>query len=280
MLIMTSLTPFGQTGPYRDYKAYELNLYQGCGYGYISTVCYREPVNNPIKAGGRQTQFGLALVGAVATVSAVLARTKIGAGQHVDVAGLEVMAGLYESAIQHWTFAQNVLGGVSNPILQPMVALECKNGYIYIQCLEDAQFNNFVKVMGEPEWTKNELFKDRFSRAVYIDALIPLLQDWTLQRTKDEIFTLAQEAHVPVAPAYTSAEVINSPQLAARKYLVEIDHPVMGTCAFRRAVPALRHPLAHKPARPLLGEHNTDIYCKDLGRSLQDLVKLAQGGAI
>ncbi len=281
MIVMTSLTPFGQTGPYRDYKAYELNLYQGCGYGYVSTACYREPVNYPIKAGGRQTQFGLALVGAVATISAVLVRPKIGAGQHVDVSGLEVMAGLYESAIQHWTFAQNILGGVSNPILQPMVALECKNGYVYIQCLEEAQFNNFVKVMGEPEWTKNELFKDRFSRAVYIDALIPLLQDWTLQHTKDEIFTMAQEAHVPVAPAYTSAEVINSPQLAARKYLVEIEHPEMGTVRF----PGAPYRLSETPWRvtrraPLLGEHNTDVYCKDLGRSLHDLVKLAQGGAI
>jgi crotonobetainyl-CoA:carnitine CoA-transferase CaiB-like acyl-CoA transferase len=278
---MTSITPFGQTGPHRDYKAYEITIYQGGGYGYASTACYREPVMPPVKAGGRQAQFGAGQVGAVSTMFAVLARDQIGSGQHVDVSNQEVMAGHYESAIEHWTYADNEIGGVTNPVVQPMLPLECKDGWVFIMCIEDFQFDRFVKVMGNPEWAKNELFKDRFSRANYIDALAPLLTEWTMQYTKEEVFRMAQAGRVPLAPAYSSEEIVNSPQMAARNYLVEIDHPEIGRVRY----PGAPYALSETPWRivrraPLLGEHNEEIYCGRLGYTRHDLVKLAQASAI
>jgi len=113
-LIMTSITPFGQTGPHRDYKAHELTTYNGCGYGFISTVCITEPVMPPVKAGGRQSEFGAAQAAAVATMCAVHARDQIDAGQHIDISIQEVMAGQYESTIQHWVLAENEMGGLTN----------------------------------------------------------------------------------------------------------------------------------------------------------------------
>jgi crotonobetainyl-CoA:carnitine CoA-transferase CaiB-like acyl-CoA transferase len=281
MLVMTSITPFGQTGPHRDYKAYELTVYHGGGYGYLSTGCFSEPVMPPIKAGGRQAQFGAGQVGTAATLFAVLARDQIGAGQHVDISNQEVLAGLYESAIEHWTFTANEIGGVTNPVVQPMLPLQCKDGWVFIMCIEDFQFNNFVKVMGNPEWAKNELFKDRFSRASYIDALTPLLTEWTMQYTKDEVFRMAQAGHVPLAPAYTAQEVVNSPQISARNYFVEIDHPEIGRVRY----PGAPYTLSETPWRivrraPLLGEHNEEIYCGRLGYTRQDLVKLTAAGVI
>ena len=281
LLVMTSITPFGQTGPHRDYKAYEITVYQAGGYGYVSTACYREPVMPPVKAGGRQAQFGAGQVGSAATMFALHARDQIGAGQHIDVSNQEVMAGHYESAIEHWTFADNELGGLINLIVQPMVPLECKDGWVFIMCVEDFQFNNFVKVMGNPEWVNNEIFKDRYSRAEHAKALVPLLTEWTKQYTKEEVFQMAQAGHVPLAPAYNAEEIVNSPQLAARNYLVEIDHPEIG----RARYPGAPYILSETPWRivrraPLLGEHNEEIYCNRLGYTRQDLVKLAQAGVI
>lgn len=280
-LIMTSITPFGQTGPYRDYKAYELTVYQGGGYGFISTGCFSEPVMPPVKAAGRQAQFGAGQMGTVATLFAVLARDQMGCGQHVDVSNFEVMAGLYESAIEHWTFNANEIGGVTNPVVQPMLPLPCKNGWVFIMCIEDHQFDKFVKVMGDPEWAANELFKDRFSRATYIDALTPLLSEWTMQYTKEEVFEMAQAARVPLAPAYTAEDVVNSPQMKATRYFVEIDHPEIG----RAKYPGAPYTLTETPWRitrraPLLGEHNEAIYCGRLGHTRQDLVQLAAAGVI
>ncbi len=276
---MTSITPFGQTGPHRDYKAYELNTYHGCGYGFISTACITEPVMPPVKAGGRQSAFGAAQAAAVATMCAVHARDHIGAGQHVDVSIQEVMAGQYESAIEHWTFAENEMGGLTNPIIQPMIPLECKDGWIFLMCVEDDQFDRFVEIIGNPEWAQNELFKDRFSRADYADALVPLLNDWTVQYTKDEVFKMCQAARVPVGPAYSSEDVVSSEHLAVRNYFVEMDHPGIGLAKY----PGAPYRLSLTPWRierhaPSLGEHNEEIFCHRLGYSKEDLVKMKQAG--
>ena len=123
---MTSITAFGQSGPYRDYKALEITTYQGSGYGMISTACFQEPVPAPIKAGGRQSEFGTAMAAAVATMCAVHARDDINAGQHIDIAIFELMAGQNESGLQHWVLAENEMGGISDPVVQPICPLPCK----------------------------------------------------------------------------------------------------------------------------------------------------------
>jgi len=280
-LIMTSITPFGQTGPHKDYKAYELNTYNGCGYGYVSTACITEPVMPPVKAGGRQTEFGVALSASVATMCAVHARDEIGGGQHIDISIQEIMAGQYESVIEHWTLAENEMGGVTNPIIQPITPLECKDGWIFLMCVEDDQFDRMVEIMGNPEWAENELFQDRFLRAEYADALVPLLTDWTMQYSKDEIFKMCQEARIPVGPAYSSEDVVNSEHLNERKYFIEIDHPEMG----RAKYPGAPYRLSVTPWQidryaPSLGEHNEEIYCNRLGYCKEDLVKMRQAGVI
>ena len=162
-----------------------------------------------------------------------------------------------------------------------MTAVQCKDGWVFIMALEDAHFDGFVKAMGNPEWAKSDLFKDRFSRAEYIDALLPLMTEWAMQHPKEEIFRLAQEHHCPLAPAYNIEEVVNSPQIKARDFFVEIDHPVIGQTRY----PGAPYTLTKTPWRiqgraPLLGEHNEEIYCGRLGYDPQDLVKLAQAGVI
>jgi len=280
-LIMTSITPFGQTGPHKDYKAHELTTYNGCGFGFISTVCITEPVMPPVKAGGRQSEFGAAQAAAVATMCAVHVSDHLGTGQHIDVSIQEVMAGQYESAIQHWTLAENEMGGLTNPILQPMIPLECKDGWIFLMCVEEDQFDRMVKIMGNPEWAQDELFKDRFSRADYADALVPLLTEWTMQYTKDEVFKMCQAARVPVGPAYSSEDVVNSEHLAVRNYFVEMDHPEIGLTKY----PGAPYRLSLTPWRierhaPSLGEHNEEILCHRLDYSKEDLVEMKQVGTI
>ncbi|MFO7963798.1 MAG: CoA transferase [Desulfobacterales bacterium] len=280
-LIMTSITAFGQTGPYRDYKAFELNTYQGSGYGFISTVCLEEPVPPPIKAGGRQSEFGTAQAAAVATMCAVHARDEIFSGQHIDIAIFELMAGQNESAIQHWVLAENEMGGVTHPLVQPICPLPCKDGYFFLMCVEDHQYDKFIDMIGNPEWNDSELFENRFVRADYVDALVPLLSEWTMEHTKQEIFEMGQAAHVPLAPDYTAEEVVNDRHLAERRYFVDIDHPVIGKARYPGAPYRLSEtPWQIKRCAPSLGEHNEEILIHRLGCTKDDLVKLSQTGVI
>jgi crotonobetainyl-CoA:carnitine CoA-transferase CaiB-like acyl-CoA transferase len=277
MLIMTSITPFGQTGPYRDYKAYELNTYNAGGYGFVSTATYAEPVMPPVKAGGRQSEFGAAMAGAVATMCAVFARNTIGSGQHVDISIQECLAGQYESAIEHWTFTENEMGGVTNPIIQPIMPLPCKDGWVFLMCVEDREFDNLLKVMGNPDWAKEEIFKDRFTRAEYVDALFIYLSEWSMQYTSEEVFQMGQAGHVPIGPAYDTEDLLNSEHLASRSYFVDIDHPEIG----RATYPGAPYGFSQTPWKigrraPLLGENNEEIFCERLGYSRQELAKLMQ----
>ena len=280
-LIMTSITPYGQTGPYRDYKAHELTLYQGTGYGIQSTVRYGGAMRPPITAAGKQSQFSAAQVGAVATMFALIARDQDGTGQHVDISNQEVMAGHYESYIEYWTFMATETGPSMIPRVAPVSALQCSDGWVFLMAIEDHQFNNLVKVMDNPDWARDERFKDRFIRAANLDALVPHIAAWTIQHTKEEVFRLAQEAHVPLAPAYNVEEVVNSPQVQANHFFVEIDHPVIGPARY----PGAPYTLSETPWRiqrraPLLGEHNEEIYCGRLGLDKQDLIRLAQAGIV
>jgi len=280
-LIMTSITPFGQTGPHKDYKAYELNSYHSGGFGFTTTAVREEPVPTPVKAGGRQALFGAGLSAAVASLCALFARDSIGCGQHVDVSVQECLAGQYESAIEHWTFNENEIGGVSNPVIMPLTPLPCKDGYVFLMCVEDHEYDKFVKVMGNPEWADNELFEDRFKRAEYWDALAIFLPEWSMQYTKEEIFRMCQDGGVPVAPAYTAEEIINSEHQTVRGYFVDIDHPEIGPATYPGAPFAFSQTEWRIERRaPLLGEHNEDILCNRLDYTRQDLVKMAQTGII
>lgn len=280
-LIMTSITPFGQTGPHKDYKAYELNSYHSGGFGFTTTAVREEPVPTPVKAGGRQALFGAGLSGAVASLCALFARDNIGSGQHVDISAQECLAGQYESAIEHWTFNENEMGGVSDPIIMPITPLPCKDGYVFLMCVEDHEYDKFVKVMGNPEWADNELFEDRFKRAEYWDALAIFLPEWSMQYTKEEIFRMCQDGGVPVAPAYTTEEIVNSEHQAVRGYFVDIDHPEIGRATYPGAPYKFSHTKLRVQQRaPLLGEHNEDILCNRLGYTKRDLVQMKQTGVI
>lgn len=280
-LIMTSITPFGQTGPHRDYKATELNLYHGGGYGFLTTGVREEPVPTPVKAGGRQALFGAGLSAAVACLCAVFARENISEGQQVDISVQECLAGQYESAIQQWTFDENEMGGVSELIIMPIMPLPCKDGYVFLMCVQEHEYDNFIKVIGNPEWADNELFENRFTRAEYADALVIFLTEWAEQYTKEEIFRMGQDGNVPIAPAYSPEEVVNSEHLNARAYFVDIDHPEIGLAGYPGAPYRFSETQWRIVRRaPLLGEHNEEILCGRLGYSRQDLDSMAAEGII
>ncbi len=280
-LIMTSITPFGQTGPYRDYKATELNLYHGGGFGMMTSVSRDEDVPTPTKAGGRQALFGAGLSAAVAGMCGIFARENMGQGQQIDISVQECLAGQLEAGIEHWTFTANEMGGETAPILMPIMPLPCKNGYVHLMCVEDHEYDNFVKVMGNPEWADNELFENRFTRAEYFDALSIFLTEWAEQYTKEEIFQMGQDGSVPVAPACTPEEVVNSEHLNARAYFVDIDHPEIGQARYPGAPYRFSETEWRITRRaPLLGEHNHEILCDRLGYSGQDLEAWQAEGVI
>ncbi|MDO8674002.1 MAG: CoA transferase [Dehalococcoidia bacterium] len=278
-LILTSITPFGQSGPYKNYRAYNLNLYHIGGLGYPGGT--PDPNTTPLKAGGSQAEFIAATAGAVGAMSALHYQRATGKGQHVDVAAMEAMAGIYERMIQMYTRHGIEIRRLGRPNIGSGTLLPCKDGKTYFVLPEEAHWHRFVAVMGNPEWAKSDKFQDRDGRTRNRKELELLVGKWMIERTRDEIIRVCQANRVPFAPLNDMADLANSEHLAARDYFAEIEHPEAGLLRYPSASYKYeKTPWQVRRPAPLLGQHNEQVYCGRLGYSRDELTKLAQTGVI
>lgn len=284
-LIVTSITPYGQTGPYRDWKGYDINSSGLGGISYSVGDPQREPLNLPVS----QSHVQGAVHAASATMVALLARQATGKGQHVDVAEANVWAAFHGGqGVYSYVFEGRVRkrSGHRTPGFYPYTILPCKDGYVSMIAGRGHQWKRFLELVGGgevPEWySRDPRFRDRLEMSwKYANELDSLLAPWLMKHTKKEIFNLCQERRIPFTPVNTIEEVVNEPHLNDRGFFVEINHP--GAGRFKYPGPPYR--LSETPWRverpaPLLGEHNEEIYCKRLGYSREELIRLRGAGII
>jgi len=275
-LIVTSITPFGQNGPYSDYKAHHLNLYHGSGHSSFFYTT-EESAREPVKAGGYLGDYDAGLIAAVGTLSAALARRRTGQGQHIDVSRQEALVAL--ERVDTARFANDpqpqsrpgMLGGL----------LRCKDGYITLTVNQDHQWQGLMQFMGNPEWSQREELRDELGRGQHRHEIQPHLEEWMLQHTRDEIYHGAQGHSAPVGPVRTAEEVMQWEQARQRDFFAEIQHPVAGTLPYPTAAYRMsKTPWQARRPAPLLGQHNEEIYCQRLGYSRQELVTMRATGII
>jgi crotonobetainyl-CoA:carnitine CoA-transferase CaiB-like acyl-CoA transferase len=276
-LIVTSITPFGQTGPYKDYKCHHLNLYHASGHSSFFYVAPRKANEPPILGGGWVGEYDAGLMAAVATLAALMARLATGEGQHIDISKFETMVTLERIAVSR--FANNP----EPPPFPGMVGglVPCQDGHVVITLAERHQWDALVKLMDTPPWTQEENFRDEISRSRNRDQLQPLLEEWASQQRKEDLYVRGQTLSVPIGPVRNAADIVQWPQARHRGFFAEIDHPVAGRLEYPTAAYQLSETpwRARRPA-PLLGEHNEEVYCHRLGFSQEDLARLAGAGII
>ena len=261
-LVMISITPYGQTGPYADWQGYDLNAFHLSAAG--SRYCGR-PSEAPLEHGTFSADFFGAYVAATWGLAAVSGRKQVGGGQHLDVSCAEAIAAIFVGAQAIGSYAQDgrfdTRTGVGLSYGAPATILPCKDGYVWMVALEPGQWNGLRAAMGNPEWTELEMFQDMIVRAQNSDMIYPLMQQWTMEHTKQEIMDLCQANGCPTTAVFTVADVANHPHLKERGYLVDIQHPVLGTVRTMGApirLPA--SPGGPRKAPPLQGQHNAEVF--------------------
>ena len=280
-LVMTSITPFGQTGPYHSFKCYPINLFHAGGEGYLTPGWGGyDPDRPPLRAGRYVGEYESGLSAAVATLGAFYWQQVTGKGQHVDVSQQQSLMALNPGEIRYYPN----LGAVASRATRTLSfggILPCKDGYVELSIYEEHQWQALLKLMGEPEWAKQDKFKDRLSRTQNNAELNFLLAGWFKQHTKEELYQQGQALGVPIAPYNNTREVVASPQLAHRAFFVEIEHSETGRVRYPSAPYQFsRTPWRAERPAPLLGQHNGEIYGKRLGFSRQQIVKLRHAGVI
>ena len=283
-LIMTSITPFGQTGPYRDYKGYNLNTEHGSGLAYLTPSAPLDPEilnREPIKSPGFVGDYICGLSAAGATLAALYGLLTMGIGQQVDISKQETLLHHQRTNLS-WYCADGVVtdrstlggGGAWGGILPT------KDGYALVLAPQWHQWQGFVDLMGRPKWTEDERFTvEEFPK--YAPEVRPFVMSWAADHTTEEIYRGGQEHDCPFASVYSPAEVLASEHLKARRFFVDIDHPEAGTITYPSAPCRFSKTPWHveRPA-PLLGQHNEEVYCHRLGYSHDDLVRMRQAGVI
>jgi len=284
-LIVVSITAFGQTGPYRDYKGYAINASALGGQSVCAGEPGREPLTPPLCVGHYQS----GAAGATAALAAVFAREVNGHGQQVDISEAQVWATLHtgnqeSSFIMHGM--KRMRWGHRTPGVYPYTILPCKDGFMSMIAIQGYQWKRFLELMGGgevPEWYSNEpKYQDRRELSLkYADEMDEKLAPWLTSHTKAEIYEECLENRVPFAPVRNLEEVVNDDHLKIREYFVEVDHPVAGKFKYPGAPGKFSEtPWSIVNPAPLLGQHNEEIYCKRLSYSRQDLADLRRGGII
>lgn len=279
-LVMTSITPFGQIGPYKDYKGSDLIGWHMGGDGYITPRYAGTTEQEPLRV-MQMAAFVTGINAAVATICALHARRKSGLGQQVDVSQLEVMflaLGLYAP---YWPYAHWSATRAARAEYAPIQFLKCKDGWVFLHVAEPHHWQRWVEIMGNPEWADEELFKDAYSRAEHWESLEPLMTEWSMKHTKAEIFEAARTKKIPFSPVNSMADVMESRQLKERGFFVDIAHPEVGKLTYPGAPYKFpRTPWAIRRPAPLTGQHNEDVYCNQLGYAKRELVKMYEAGII
>ncbi len=285
-LVMTSISNFGQTGPYRDYKLSELIL-SGMGHAMHTQG---DPEREPIKMAGNLMQYQSGLVAAVLTMVALTGSRLSGAGQYVDVSMFETQVSSIDRRVL------NLVGHAYCPTEVstrqrvgqgegfPLGNYPCKDGYISI--VGAARYGFWPRVpnmLGMPELLNDPRFSTVEAQEQHPEnreAFMEIFRPWCMEHTMHEITMLGQSVRALVAPVYNAKDLVNDEHMEERGSFVEVDHPMTGKVKYPGAPfrPAVA-PFQIKRPAPLLGQHNEEIL-RELGHSKEDLVNLKETGVI
>jgi len=281
-LIMASITEFGQSGPYRDWKGSEIVDFAMSSTMIGSGFAEKAPCNLP----GTPAYDAASLVAAMSIVASLYHRGSTALGQYIDVSVHESSRlGLYPWPLPIYSYGINPdspppppesrLGASIYPVYP------CKDGFVRVIALTPRQWDALVKVLGEPEVLLLPEWRDFMYRIGNAADLYALMLEFTMKSTMAELFEAGHREGVPIVPIYDVAGFVNSPQTTARELFVEIDHPVVGKVTY----PGPPYKWTETPCKirrpaPCLGEHNEKVYCQDMGLSKDDLSALRRAGVI
>jgi benzylsuccinate CoA-transferase BbsF subunit len=264
-LVMISITPYGQSGPYRDWQGCDLNAYHLSGASH--RYCGR-PGEAPLEHGTFAAEFFGAAAACAWGLAAVYGRARVGGGQHVDVSCAEAIAAAFVGGQNIGGYAQDGVfahrTGVGMPLGAPATIVPCKDGYVWMLALEPGQWAGLGRAMGSPDWMQLEMFQDMYTRAQNADVIYPLLEEWTRSHGKWEIMEQCQEQGCPVTAVFDVAEAAEHPHLAERGYLVRLEHAALGRFRTLGAPFKLpESPGGPTRAAPLLGEHDAELLASE-----------------
>ncbi len=282
-LIYCSITGFGQTGPYSKRAGYDFMI-QGLG-GLMSLTGRPEGEDGagPVKVGVALTDILTGLYSTSAILAALAHRDQGGAGQHIDMALLDVqVACLANQAMNYLTtgISPRRLGN-AHPNIVPYQDFPTADGDFILTVGNDSQFRKFAEVAGQPQWASDPRFASNKQRVAHRAELIPLIRQATVFKTTAEWVAALERAGVPCGPINDVAQVFADPQVQFRGLQIDLPHALGGTVPqVASPIRLSATPVEYRRAPPLLGEHTLEVLTSVLGLSDAEVMQLHEAGVL
>lgn len=274
-IILTSITPFGQTGPWRNLPINDLVAYACSGWASINGWPNREP----LKASGHQGSMQAGILAFVATMNALVHRDRSqNEGQHVDVSILEALLATFAPIVLQAQY-EGVAHGRRAPNFQngPVPA---KDGYFALTLSRAHFWRDAMNELGLPELAYDERFYASKSRREHAPLVAPVIEERIAGREKQELFEALGTLRVVGGMVLTTEELFSDPHVKDRGFFVSSD-----ACGG----PGLTYPgppfkMSETPwhlsmTAPRLGQHTAEVLA-EIGLHPCDLGSLATAGVI
>ncbi len=239
------------------------------------------PGQRPVLLGGHVVYAATGLYVAVATAGALFSLQLTGQGQVVEVSVRQCLESLVEQAMVDYTNLGRVTErcGYRGAITAISGAFPCNDGYWMVSVPHTPEgWAKFVDWVQDPVLLADPSLADEAERDAKKELVIERLGMWSKRFSKIDIVTEAQKRHVPASPVSTPLDLVNDPQLTARGFLAETDHPEFGRIMFPfgaiGSLKGIRIGLA-----PSLGQHNAEILAQ-LGYTETEREELVSSGAM
>jgi crotonobetainyl-CoA:carnitine CoA-transferase CaiB-like acyl-CoA transferase len=240
-------------------------------------------------ADGPPTWLGVALGDIVSGMNAAYAimlalfeRTRTGKGQYIDISMYDSMIGLAERSITAYSLTGQVLERGRERFMAPWGPFQCKDGYVGIIVATEGDWAKFCAAIERPDLVGKEGTTSGPDRAKNMTGWLgDVINGWFREQTKASASERLLAAGLPVGPVQTAKEVFEDAHVGARKLLIEVPDPVLGSVRLVGPVPKLSgepEPLAG--AAPRLGEHSGEILRETLGYTEEDVARLKADGVI
>ncbi len=278
-LVVTSISNFGQSGPYRDWKAAEVNLYAMGGLMNITG----EPDQEPLKEGVPLAQLGAGQNAFVATMAALMYTEETGEGQHIDISIAEYATNILENALMQYSYSGQEYTRVGNRGYGRAAwgIYPCRDGFVGIIAGPDHRWPEVARIM-EREELSDPRFASRRGRQDNADEVDALMLPWLIEHDKVDIFKAGQESGLGFSFVATMQDILEMEQLLSREYFVELEHPAAGNLRYPGApisCEAEANAWVFRRA-PLLAEHSASVLHDWLGYDAMRLSALTESGAV
>ena len=277
-LVMVSISNFGQTGPYRDYKATDIVEYALGGLMYIFGDHDREPLKHAL----HQAQFRAGTNSASAALMALYHQRRTGEGQHVDVSIQECIASGLRDVVSNYTYTGAVRRRAPNHSGDLNRLRATSDGYILPTPGVSTGFDwaSVAEFLGVPE-LDDPKFSTASARLANAEELGQIIDQYFLTRKKYDMFHAAQQRRFIYGVVQSPEEVLSDEQYQVRGYFVDIDHPVVGEIKYPGAPFSMsKTPWAARQPAPTLGQHNSRVLGQRLGYSGSTLAQMRASNVI